>query len=402
MKIVDVKTTPVAVLMEAPLRWSMGVEHGTTRTIIELITDEGLVGIGETYGGASTASRVQESRPLFIGVDPLEVGLIAKRFEVFRVTSEQMARAAEMKYVAAGVEMACWDLVGKMLGKPCSALWGGADRDAIPFVAYLFYREKGPRGIGGEESPEAIVDRYGALVDRYGFHGLKLKSGVLEPEVELETIAALRRTYGDQIQFMRFDPNQAWTVETSVRYLNRMAQYDMEYVEDPTWNIEGMALVRDRIPIPLATNQALISFDQFPPAVHRRSVDVVLVDLYFWGGITQAKKVATICETFNFGLAMHSDRELGIGTAAGLHYVASTPQVSHSCDTHYHDQVDDVITERHTWKDGKMKVPTGPGLGVELDRGAVERCHRLYLERGDSVEFFDPRRPNWTPHLPLW
>ncbi len=402
MKIVDVKTTPVSVLMEAPLRWSMGVEHGTTRTIIELITDEGLIGLGETYGGASTAHLVEESRPLFIGVDPLEVGRIVKRFEVFRVTSEQMARAAGMKYVAAGIEMACWDLVGKMLNKPVSALWGGADKDAIPFVAYLFYRDTGPGGIGGEDTPEKIVHRYGELVNRYGFDGLKLKSGVLEPEIELETIAALRKAYGSKIRFMRFDPNQAWTVETSVRYLSRMAQYDMEYVEDPTWTIEGMALVRDRVPVPLATNQALISFEQFAPAVHRRGVDVVLVDLYFWGGISQAKKVATICETFNFGLAMHSDRELGIGTAAGLHFVASTPQVSHYYDTHYHDQVDDVITERHTWKDGKMKVPTGPGLGVTLDRQALERCHRLYLERGDAVEFFDPRKPNWTPHLPLW
>jgi glucarate dehydratase len=402
MKIVDVKTTPVTVLMEAPLRWSMGVEYGTTRTIIELVTDDGLIGVGETYGGASTAHRIQESRPLFIGTDPLEVGRIVKRFEVFRVTSEQMARAAEMKYVAAGIEMACWDLVGKILNKPCSALWGGADRSAIPFVAYLFYRDKGPDGVGGEDTPEAIVERYGALVDRYGFEGLKLKGGVLDPATELETVAALRQAYGDRIKFLRFDPNQAWSVETSVRFLNKMVQYDLEYVEDPTWNIEGMALVRERVPIPLASNQALISFEQFPPAVHRRSVDVVLVDLYFWGGITQAKKVATICETFNFGLAMHSDRELGVGTAAGLHFVASTPQVSHYYDTHYHDQVDDVITNPHTWHNGHMEVPTGPGLGVELDRDKVEKYHRLYLERGDAVEFFDPRRPQWTPHLPLW
>jgi len=402
MKIVDVRATPVTVLMEAPLRWSMGVEHGTTRTIIELVTDEGLVGLGETYGGASTAARVQEARPLFVGVDPFEVGLVVKRFEVFRVTSEQMVRAAEMKYVGAGIEMACWDLIGKALGKPVSALWGGADRDAVLFVAYLFYREPGPGGVGGEDSPEAIADRYGALVDRYGFKGLKLKGGVLDPDVELRTVALLRKTYGDQIRFMRFDPNQAWTVETAIRYVNKMAAYDLEYVEDPTWNIEGMALVRERTPVPLATNQCLISFEQFAPAIQRRAVDVLLCDPYFWGGITQAKKVAAICETFNIGLAIHSDRELGIGTAANLHLVATTPQLSHAYDTHYHDQLDDVITRPHTWADGVMRVPTGPGLGVALDREQLDKCHRRYLERGDAIEFFDPRRPGWTPHLPLW
>ncbi|MHB8730686.1 MAG: mandelate racemase/muconate lactonizing enzyme family protein [bacterium] len=138
--------------------------------------------------------------------------------------------------------------------------------------------------------------------------------------IELQIVAALRKAYGDQIRFMRFDPNQAWTVETSVRYVNKMAAYDLEYVEDPTWNIEGMALVRERTAVPLATNQCLISFEQFPAVVQRRAVDVLLVDPYFWGGISQAKKVATVCETFNIGLAIHSDRELGIGTAASLHF----------------------------------------------------------------------------------
>lgn len=402
MKIVDVRATPVYVELEAPLLWSMGVEHGTTRTVIELITDDGIVGIGETYGGIGTVRRIEEAKPLYIGMDPFEVATIAKRFEVFRVTSEQMARAAEMKFVGAGIEMACWDAIGKALGKPLYKLWGGADDLFVPFVAYVFYRYE-KDGIGGESTPEDIVRRYGEMVDRYGFEGLKLKGGVFDPEEEWKAVRALREEFADRIRFLRFDPNQAWTVETSIRYVSRMEPFDLEYVEDPTWDLEGMGLVRRRVRMPLATNQAVIAFPQIAPAVRLGAIDVLLVDLYFWGGITQAKKVAAICETFNIGLAIHSDRELGIGTAAGLHFWASTPQMSHHYDSHYHDQVGDVITEPFAFRDGGLRVPEGPGLGVEIDPDRLAFHARLYEEHGDDVEFFDPvRRPGWTPHLPLW
>ncbi|HEU5432886.1 MAG TPA: enolase C-terminal domain-like protein [Thermomicrobiales bacterium] len=402
MKIVDVRATPVYVELEAPLLWSMGVEHGTTRTVIELITDEGIVGLGETYGGASIVKRIDAARPLFIGMDPFEVATIVQRFEVFRVTSEQMAQAAEMKYVGAGIEMACWDAVGKALGKPLYRLWGGAGDTFVPFVAYVFYRRE-RNGVGGEATPDAIVERYGAMVERYGFQGIKFKGGVYDPEQELAAVRALREAYGDQIRFMRFDPNQAWTVETSIRYLIKMEPYDLEYVEDPTWDLEGMSLVRQRVRIPLATNQAVISFPQIAPAVRMGAIDVLLCDLYFWGGVSQAKKVAAICETFNIGLAIHSDRDLGIGTAAALHFWASTPMMSHSYDSHYHDQVGDVITEPFVFKDGGLRAPEGPGLGVELDPDRLAYHARLYDERGDDIEFFDPQqRSGWTPHLPLW
>ena len=403
MKIIDVKATPVRVEMEAPLRWSMGVETGTTRTIIELMTDEGIIGLGETYGGASTVRRIEESRPLFIGLDPFEVQTLVKRFDCFRVTSEQTARAMEMRYVAAGLEIAFWDIQGKALNKRVCDLWGGADREAIPFLAYVFYRYPDPKtGVGGESTPQDIVNAYGKLVEQYGFRGIKLKGGVFDPVEEMEALRQLRRCFGDQMKWVRFDPNQAWSVETSIRLLKKMEEFDLEYCEDPTWNIEGMSLVRKSVNIPLATNQCVISLDQIPAAVHYHPVDVIMVDLYFWGGPTAAKKLASICEVFNLGLAIHSDRELGVGTAAGLHFAATTPMMSHPYDSHYHHQVEDVIAEPLVFRDGAIQVPSGPGLGVELDPKQMARCAERYAQQGDAVEFFDPHRPNWVPHLPLW
>jgi glucarate dehydratase len=212
----------------------------------------------------------------------------------------------------------------------------------------------------------------------------------------------LRSRFGSQIEFLRFDPNQAWTVETSIRYLKKMNELDLEYCEDPTWNIEGMSLVRKTVDVPLATNQCVTGFDQLPSAIRAHCVDVILVDLYFWGGPSAARKLASLCEVFNIGVAIHSDRELGIGTAAGLHFKATTPMVSHHYDSHYHHQTEDIITEPFEFRDGGLKLPTGPGLGVELDRKQFERCAQRYRDAGDAIEFFDPRRPNWVPHLPLW
>lgn len=403
MRIVDVKTTPVYVPMEAPLLWSMGVENGTTRTIIELVTDEGIVGIGETVGGASMAQRIQEAKPLFMDLDPFEVQTLVKRFEVFRVTSEQTARSAEMKFAAAGLEIAFWDIIGKALGKPLYKLWGGADVKEVPYAAYVFYRYKSEDGTkGGETTPQGIVDRYTELREKHGFTDIKLKNGVFHPDEEIEAVVKLRETYGDKIGHIRVDPNQVWSVETSVRVLKALEDYGISYCEDPTFNLKAMAQVAKRVTTPLATNMCVISFEQFAPAVELDAVQVIMADLFFWGGPSQVKKLAAHCETFGIGLSLHSDRELGIGTIAGAHFAATTPNLTHAADSHYPDQSDDILTESLKFENGCLKLPEGPGLGVEIDPYKLEKYHRLYLEVGDSLEFFDPRRPNWVPRVPLW
>src|SRR5262249_61471388 len=123
-----------------PRRWSWGVGPGMPGTIVELVTDEGLVGLGESNGGAELVAAVLESKPLYLGLDPLEASRIAKRFGIYRVTSEQIGRAAAYKLAGAAIEMACWDLAGKILGKRCGDLWGGIEKEQVEFAAYLFCR----------------------------------------------------------------------------------------------------------------------------------------------------------------------------------------------------------------------------------------------------------------------
>jgi glucarate dehydratase len=399
MKVVDIKVTSVNVPFEAPLRWSLGVELGTTRGIVEVVTDDGIVGIGETYGGNAIEHAIATARPFVLGLDVLDIGVLLHRFAAFCIGYETAIPAV----VRAGIEMAFLDAAGKALGVPVYKLFGGKTRDLIPFGAYVFYRYRNETtGIGGETGAEEILVRTRDLCRRHGFEAIKLKGGVLPPMEELEAIEAIAREFPKYP--LRWDPNAAWSVETSIRIANQLMwrHIDLEYLEDPTSSLEGMSQVRQAVPIPLATNMCLVNWEQLAPGIRMHSVDVILSDLHFWGGFQQNRKMIAVAEAFNLGIGMHSDRELGVSTAAMLHFAAATPYLTHAIDSHYHDQLDDVITRPFVYDKGCMKVPDGPGLGVELDRDKVEKYHRLYRQDGAVNEFYDPRRPDWTPALPVF
>jgi len=399
MRIVDIEVTPVTVPMEAPLRWSMGIETGTTRGIIKLTTDEGIVGIGETYGGNAIQHAIQVAKPFILGLDPFETGVLQHKLGVFRINYETSVPAV----VRAGIEMACLDAAGKALQRPVHSLLGGKIRDRIEAAAYLFYRYPSSDGrYGGEDSPERILQRAEELVEKHGFRAIKLKGGVFPPAQELDALRLLRRRFPESP--LRWDPNAAWSVETSIRMGRRVLSegIDIEYLEDPTWNLEGMSQVRKAVEIPLATNMCLVSPEQLAPGIRLRSVDVVLSDVHFWGGFRENQKMMAVCEAFQLGVGMHSDRELGISTAAMLHLAASSPSLVYGIDSHYHDQMGDVITTPFKYQKGHLIVPDGPGLGVEVDWDLVRKYNQLYKKQGEVNEFYDPRRPDWVPALPIF
>lgn len=398
MKVTGIKVTPVTVPMEAPLRWSMGVEVATTRAIIEVSTDEGITGIGETYGGNAIEHAIEVAKPYILGLDPLETGVLNHRLGVFCIGYETAVPAV----ARAGIEMAFLDAAGKAVNRPIHSLLGGAVRDRIETAAYLFFRYKGQGGIGGETSPEAMVARTEELIERHGFRVLKLKGGVLPPKAELEVVRQLQKRFPECP--LRWDPNAAWSVETSMQVLRRLGAEDieLEYLEDPTWNLEGMSQVRKVSNIPFATNMCLVAWEQLAPGIRMLSVDIILSDVHFWGGFRQNQRMMAVCDAFQLGVGMHSDRELGISTAAMLHLAAASPSLAYAIDSHYHDQVADVITRPFQYKNGFFEVPQGPGLGVEVDWDQVKKYNRVYREQGQVNEFFDPQRPAWVPALPIF
>lgn len=397
MKITDLRATTVTVPLEAPLRHSNGAHWGRfVRTIVELDTDEGLTGVGEMGGGGESAQlAIQGLKPYLLGHDPLQLEQL--RWKIMNPVGSLYNSRMQLH---AAIEFACMDVVGKFLNIRACDLLGGSLRDEVPFASYLFYRYRDPKtGKGGEVTPDEMVAHAEDLVRRYGFRTHKLKGGHFPPGHDVEVMRALGKAFPEA--GLRLDPNSVWGVEESVNVARAIGDLNNEYFEDPTWGLEGMRRLRTMIDIPTATNTVVVNFEQLAANVRTSAVDVILLDTTFWGGLRQAHKAGQVLETFQLGAAVHSSGELGIQLATMLHLGAALPNLSFAADAHYHHLTDDIIKGgKMAYKDGKIAVPKGPGLGVEIDRDKLARYAELYKELGGYMYDRDPGRPGWYAVMP--
>ncbi|QYC45771.1 Glucarate dehydratase [Nonomuraea coxensis DSM 45129] len=395
MKIVDVRATTVAVPLEAPLRHSNGAHWGRfVRTIVEVEADNGLVGLGEMGGGGESAeSAFRALLPYLKGHDPFQ--LEALRFKIANPTASLYNNRTQL---LAAVEFACLDLIGRQLGVAVCDLLGGRLREEVPFASYLFFRYAGD-GHAEVRTPDQLVEHTRRLKEAHGFTVHKLKGGVFPPDHELECYRALAEAFpGDRL---RYDPNAVLSVAEGLRFGKAIEGLNNDYLEDPVWGLEGLRAVRERVRVPLATNTVVVNFEQLASNVLRRAADVVLLDTTFWGGVRPCVKAAGVCETFQLGVAVHSSGELGIQLATMLHLGAVLPNLTYAADAHYHQLRDDVIAGgKLAYSGGAIAVPSGPGLGVDLDRERVERYAELYRELGGYPYDRDPGRPGWYATVP--
>ncbi|MFC7362720.1 glucarate dehydratase family protein [Nocardioides astragali] len=417
-RISRVVVTPVA-FGDPPLLNVVGVHQPyALRAIVEVHTDSGLLGLGETYADEAHLGRLDAVAAALPGHDPYDLnGLRRLVTEVLgRETGGASASFGGMLDVSSAVdtvhspfEVACLDLQGREAGVPVSDLLGGAVRERVPFSGYLFYKWAGHPGHADDAwgealTPDQVVDQARRMVDGWGFGSLKLKGGVLPPDEECAAIEALRDAFPDLP--LRLDPNGAWTVDTSVKVADRLAGV-VEYLEDPTPGIEGMAAVSARTDVPLATNMCVIAMEHLPPAIAQGAVQVVLSDHHLWGGLRKSALLGGITEVWGMGLSMHSNSHLGVSLAAMVHLAAATPNLTYACDTHYPWKTEDVIApDVLSFESGSVAVPTASGLGVELDRDALGALHEQYLgcgvRRREDTAYMRSIRPDFSPHTSRW
>jgi glucarate dehydratase len=397
MKITDLRATTVTVPIEAPLRHANGCHWGRfVRTIVEVETDEGLIGLGEMGGGGEPAEAAFEAlKSYLLGHDPARVEEL--RFLIANPTASLYNNRTQ---VLAAIEFACLDILGQRWGVPVSEILGGRLRDRVPFASYLFFRYPDAHSEEGEvRTIEQLVEEARLLKQLHGFTSHKLKGGVFPPEYELECYRALAAAL-DEDRF-RFDPNAVWSTETAIWFGQQIEDIHNDYLEDPVFGMNGMRRVREKVRMPLATNTVVVNFEQLAANVLNTAVDVVLLDTTFWGGIRACVKAAGVCETFQLGVAVHSSGELGIQLATMLHLGAVIPNLSFAADAHYHHLTDDIIQGgKLKYVNGAIAVPTAPGLGVKLDRDKVAEYRELYLRLGSYPYDQDPLRPGWTPTIP--
>ncbi|HZI50261.1 MAG TPA: enolase C-terminal domain-like protein [Terriglobia bacterium] len=397
MKIKDVRATTVTVPLEAPLRHANGVHWGRfVRTIVEVETDNGLIGLGEMGGGGESAEATfRAMKAYLVGHDPAR--LEQMRFLIANPTASLYNNRTQ---VLAALEFACLDILGQAWGVPISEILGGRVRDRVKFASYCFFRYANAKdGRGEVRTIEQMVKHARELKGKYGFTTHKLKGGVFHPDYELEAYRALAAAFPQDS--LRFDPNGVWSTEQAIRFGQSIEELRNDYLEDPVFGMNGMRRTREMVKIPLATNTVVVNFEQLAANVLHTAVDVILLDTTFWGGIRSCVKAAAICEAFQLGVAVHSSGELGIQLATMLHLGAVLPNLAFAADAHYHHLADDIIEGGlMRYENGTISVPTGPGLGVKLNREKVRQYAELYERLGGYPYDQDPARPGWTPLIP--
>jgi glucarate dehydratase len=422
-----VRITPIA-FRDPPLLNAAGIhEPWALRSIIEIETASGLVGINESYGDLPMLEALAKAAPALQGLSPwalneMEVrvaALVAPRVQAaseFLGTQISLAPGTHVSKTVAKVvsafEVAMLDLQGQLANAPVVDLLGGAARDRVPFSAYLFYKYAehigkpyAPDAWGEAVTPDQLVAQARRMIGKYGFRSIKLKAGALTPDQEADGLLALAKAFPGTP--LRIDPNANWSVATSLRTVDKLRGV-LEYYEDPAPGLDGMAQVAAACEVPLATNMVVTDFDEFRRNAEMGCpVKIVLSDHHYWGGLRATQRLSTLCSTFGLGLSMHSNSHLGVSLVAMTHLCASVPLLAYACDTHYPWQDDEVVKGgRLTFEDGSLRVPTGPGLGVTLDAESLARLHDNYRACGirnrDDLGQMKKYDPSFTGRQPRY
>jgi len=395
-KITAVRITPIA-FRDGPLLNAAGIhEPWALRAIVEFETSDGRVGISETYGDEPMLRVLEQAKSLVPGLSPFDLNRMEERV---RATIRPAVGAVEFELapgshtaknaakVTSTFEVAMLDLQGQMLGAPVVDLLGGAVRDAVPYSAYLFFKyaqhidKPYPADAWGEGlGPAQIVAQAQRMIGLYGFQSIKLKGGVFEPAHEIACMRALNEAFPGLP--LRLDPNANWSLETSIEAAPELDEL-LEYYEDPTPGLAGMAELARHTRLPLATNMVITTLDDFRKGAEMGSVKVLLSDHHYWGGLRVTQTLARMCALWDLGMSMHSNSHLGISLMAMTHVAASIPNLTYACDTHYPWQEEEVIEGgRIAFDNGAVRVPTTPGLGVALDREKLAELHEQYRTCG--------------------
>jgi L-alanine-DL-glutamate epimerase-like enolase superfamily enzyme len=360
-----VQTTAVRVPLREPLKWTGGIRTSASGLIVELHTDDGLVGIGEAPGPTLPAIQTiidREFAQFLVGQDPLRTEWLVHRLEEY---SRNWAGVAA--YAIAGVEMALLDLKGKAMGVPVVELLGGRSREAAPVIGYLFI-----------DDPEANAQKAADFVAA-GHTELKLKVG-RDLGQDHDTVAAIRDRVGSAVK-IRIDANMNWSVPAAIKWIKALEPYDLQYVEQPgpDFDLAGMAQVRRAVQTPIAADESCTSVRSALELIKADACDVFVVYPSEAGGMTRALQIGAIAQAAGKWCAIGSWAELGVATTANAHVAAASTAFPFANDTHYPLQLHDVLVDPVEIEDGQITLSHDPGLGVALDAASMATLAALEL-----------------------
>jgi L-alanine-DL-glutamate epimerase-like enolase superfamily enzyme len=357
MKISKVQTTVVTVPFTRPEIWAQGARPCITSVILELTTDNGITGLGETLGDERAAAQIEAM--VRSGLDPFELELLRQRYS---------GRSS----LYAAVETALLDIQGKAIGEPVHKLFGGAVRRK---VVYMYYLLRDHPKVMAEEALKAA---------EAGFDTIYIKVGI-DVKEDLEAIRNIREAIGMEPK-LRIDPNEKWTVGTAARLGHYLQDFNLELLEDPIprQDLGGMRRLRASLNIPIAAQESCVTLKDIFNVLANEAADIILVDQHRNGGLTGMRRAAAMVEAAGMPVYKHSGGELGISTAAATHALSTMPNNLLASQTYWQFLEGDIIQEPiagELLENGYVEVSDRPGLGVMLDRRKLAHYHDVYLRK---------------------
>ncbi len=372
MKIRTIRATPVNIPFVAPYRFSYGAIASLTKTIIEVETEEGVVGLGECADGDRSADVLAMADRL-TGLD-IRLVAEAERRLVPAMAYSPWDNILARRRAFGGIEMAMWDARARAEGLPLWHLMGGRFRDFIPLTEYFAFRLPGPSH-PGEATPVELATFCAKMIEDHDARIFEGKLATLDLETEVQMVREIRAAIGDRE--LRLDANGGWTLPTAKQAIGRLAPFDISWFEEPVESYEEMAQLRGVTPASLSSHRI-----DLRRAVELRAPDAIVTNLNELGGIANTLSFIRSCEAFDVGFRFHSG-ETGVGSAAYLQVSAVARHLRDASQTLLRWYADDVISGGPMVpKSGGLPVPEGPGLGVTLDAKALARCHQRYRDEG--------------------
>ncbi len=336
----------------APYRSHIRTSSTTQSAIVLVHTDEGLSGCGEFnvnfLPGVSGRAMQAAAREWLIGRDSLNTAAF----------HQECPFESRLK---SGLELALWDIRGKAAGMSVAKLLGGVIRPHVQLAGCM--------GIQNYERAGEIASWF----VEHGFTTLKTKAGS-DIDEDVEMVRGIRDAVGDKLQ-VRIDPNRAYSLQEAIELHQRVQEFDLQYVEQPipAEPLSEARTLRNAVDVPLALNESVIGPASVLEILREDAAEFLLPDTHIAGGIQPCVAIGQLCEAAKIPCIMHCGHDLGPKTAAMLHIAASCPSYSLANDSTYYGLQDDILTERLKIDRGRMQVPTGPGLGIEVDMEKIMR-----------------------------
>lgn len=363
MKIAEIEVVPLAG-GTVDGGWPQGHEpEEDLHTLVFLTTDDGLTGVGSCFtSGTLVAGAVELMRPILIGESAVEPERVT---ETLRQSTFWQGRGGAVEHAVSGIDIALWDLMGKICGQPVSRLLGGCYRDRVqPYGSILF------------DEPDVLRDRLEETVSR-GFRAIKLgwrPFGRRSRKFDELLVRTARDAVGEDVELMvdaggseQFWPHGLnWARETA----RMLADYEIAWFEEPLPpdDLDGYIELTRTSPVPIAGGEVLTRRQSFQPWLERRAVDIIQPDCTKNGGLSESRRIAWTAYDHNIQMVPHG-WNTAVGLAADLQLTAAMPvarYVEYLTPCAY---IEDLTTEPFTLdEDGFLKIPDSPGLGIEIDR----------------------------------